>query len=208
MTEVGLPPGASVHRSADGEASVSFLSRGDRVRGRARAHASAAAPLVLLGAPDGAAWGAYAQAALSAWSGWGSVAAFDAPLCGARRSDKLSGLAFDGEESLARAVHADLEVQLECDLAAALDWLQGELPLPLRRVAFVGLGRSAALARGFCEREPRLDLALLAVEPAHALVLTRGPGGDRVFERTLPSFEPRAASLDAVARLVRAAIGD
>ena len=201
-------PGASVRRSPDGETCVSFLSRGDRVRGRARAHASAAPPLVLLAPPDGAAFGAYADAALAAWSAWSSVAAFDLPLCGSRRSDKLGGLAFDSDETLALAIRADLELQLESDLATALDWLAAELPAVPSRIAFVGLGRGAELARGFCEREPRLDVALLAVEPPHALLLTRGPDGDRLFERTLPSLDPRPGALEAVARLLRAALGD
>jgi hypothetical protein len=200
--------GVSVRRSPDGEASVSFLSRGDRVRGRVRVHASPSAPLVLLGPPDGAAFGAYADAALRSWCAWGSIATFDLPLCGGRRSEKLTAVAFDPGVDLARALRADLEAQLEWDLAIALDWLAEELRPPPPHTAFVGLGRSAGLARAFCERESRLDAALLAVEPAHALVLTRGSDGDRVFERTLPSFDPRPPALDSIARLLRAALED
>lgn len=207
MSDATEPLVASVRRREEGETEVSFLSRGDRVRGRVRTHAAPRAPLVLLGPPDGAAWGAYADAALRAWSAWGSIATFDLPLCGARRSDKLSAIAFDPEAELAAAIHGDLEAQLESDLALALDWLARELPSPAPRTAFVGLGKSAALARTFCERESRLDTALLAIEPQHALVLTRSADGDRVFERTLPSFEPRASALESVARLVRAALG-
>jgi hypothetical protein len=207
MSDATEPRVASVRRTGDGETQVSFLSRGDRVRGRVRAHAAPRAPLVVLGPPDGAAWGAYADAALRSWSAWGSIASFDLPLCGARRSDKLSAIAFDPEADLAAAIHGDLEAQLESDLAIALDWLAEELPSPAPRTAFVGLGRSAALARSFCEGESRLDTALLAIEPQHALVLTRNADGDRVFERSLPSFEPRAVALQSIARLIRAALG-
>jgi hypothetical protein len=199
--------GASTRPDAEGGVRVTFLSRGDRVRGRVRLHRSDA-PLVLVGAPDGEADGPWASAVLHAWCGWASLAAFDLPLCGGRRSDKLSALAFDPQAALARALRPDLEVQLQADLESALDWLGEELEPPPRRIGFVGLGRAAELARSFCEREPRLDVALLAVEPTHALVLTRGPEGDRVFERTLPSFDPRPSALDAVARLLRAALGD
>jgi hypothetical protein len=207
VTDSAQPLVASVRRTV-GETQVSFLSRGDRVRGRLRAHRTASAPLVVLGPPDGAAFGAYADAALGSWSAWGSIASFDLPLCGTRRSDKLSALAFDPNAELAAVLHADLEAQVESDLAIALDWLGRELVTPPPRIAFVGLGRSAGLARGFCEREARLDSVLLAVEPALALVITRGADGDRVFERTLPSFEPRSPALDSVARLLRAALGD
>jgi hypothetical protein len=206
---VNESPGAlGVHarRDDEGELRVSFLSRGDRVRGRLCAQASAAAPLVLLGAPEGDAFGVYASAALRDFSSWASVAAFDLPLCGGRRSEKLSALAFDPAAPLARTLRSDLEAQVECDLGRALDWVAGELPDAPRRTAFVGLGRSAELARTFCEREPRLDVALLAVEPAQALVLTRGADGDCVFERSLPSFEPRGSALAALARLLRAAL--
>jgi dienelactone hydrolase len=117
------------------------------VRGRiAKPSGAGPHPVVVLVGPDGAAQGPFVEAALSALLPRSAVVVFDLPLCGSRRSDKLTALALDPRQKLGRRLRADLEAQLDADLAAVLALVAAEPDLDATRVTFAGVGLGAKLA--------------------------------------------------------------
>jgi hypothetical protein len=148
----------------------SLLARGDRVRGRI-ALPSGAGPhaVVVLAGPDGCASGAFVESALAALLPRCAVVSFDLPLCGSRRSDKLSALALDPRRPLARRLRADLEAQVAADLAAVLALIAAQPELDAARVTFAAAGLGAKLAGATAKRTPgfaRVALAQAGKSPA------------------------------------------
>jgi hypothetical protein len=127
------------------------------------------------------------------------VAVFDLPLCGSRRSDKLSELVLDAGADAARLLRPELELQLASDLSRGLDVLE-EDPSPPSSIAYVGVGLGADLATLFCEREARLRAFVLAADPASAVVVDRTPEGDRSWTLPLSSTFRRLAEIAAALR--------
>ena len=138
-----------------------LLSRGDRVHGhtwkpqRRGRHA-----VVILCTADGQAGGEWIERARTAWSQRAALASFDLPLCGSRRSDKLSELALDPNHPLAARLRADLEAQTAADLERVTAHLRVDPDLDPARVALVAVGLGARLARAFGSA----DHGLAAVE--------------------------------------------
>jgi hypothetical protein len=81
----------------------SLLARGDRVRGRiAKPPGTGPHAVIVLAGPDGCADGPFVESALAALAPRRAVVVFDLPLCGSRRSDKLSALVLDPRKPLAK----------------------------------------------------------------------------------------------------------
>ena len=166
MTEhqsVRDPLGAVIYGGTGGQVRFSFVSRGDRVYGRVVTPPRGGRyPFLLVTAPDGRCENPFVEAAMAAWSGSYAVATLDLPLCGRRRSDKLTAVALNATHPLGRSLRADLESQLESDLTRCLGLL-GDLPqLDPANAAYIGVGLGADLARRFCLREPGLAAIVLA----------------------------------------------
>jgi hypothetical protein len=144
-------------------AQFSLLSRGDRVRGRVAGHlAGEARPLVIVCGPDGAASGELVDTCLVGWSGWAVVASIDLPLCGARRSEKLSEDAFDPTSSLSARLARDIRRQVASDLDSARAWLIAHVSIDRERLAVAGFGLGSRLVRSYCERSRDLAAHVLA----------------------------------------------
>lgn len=147
-----MTTGLAVRRDG-AERSWSLLARGDRVRGRIVAPAGAGPhPVVVLASPDGCAQGPFVESALAALAGRRALVVFDLPLCGSRKSDKLSAFALDPDQPLARRLRADLDAQVEADLAAVLALVAAQPDLDAKRVTFAGVGRGGALAGAAAKR--------------------------------------------------------
>jgi hypothetical protein len=141
----------------------SLISRGDLVRGRVAGHQPGEArPLGIVCGPDGAAAGEQVDACLAAWSRWAVVASIDLPLCGARRSEKLSELAFDPASKLSARLAGDIRRQVASDLEAARAWLSAHAPVDRERIALAGFGLGSRLVRSYCERSRDLAAHVLA----------------------------------------------
>lgn len=99
------------------EVRFTLSSRGDLVRGRLfGADSRGKRPLVLFASEDGSTYSPSVVATARAWSAWCVLASIDLPLCGARRSEKLSQAVFDAASPLAARLRGDLESQLASDL--------------------------------------------------------------------------------------------
>lgn len=145
----------------------SLLSRGDRVHGYLiRPAHPGPHPVLLLAGPDGCASSALAESAALACSATAALISFDLPLCGARRSDKLSALALDPGTPLAVRLRPELEQQVAADLAAVLALVAADPELDASRVTFVGVGLGAELARGFLGAPSGLAHVEIAKDPA------------------------------------------
>jgi len=139
-----------VTRRDGSETEWSLLSRGDRVRGRSVKPTHAGRhPVILLAGPDGCASSAFVESAAAAWCARTALVVFDLPLCGSRKSDKLTSLALDARLPLARRFRAELEAQVAADLAAVLALIAADPELDAGRVTFVGVGLGGELARAF-----------------------------------------------------------
>jgi hypothetical protein len=145
----------------------SLLSRGDRVHGYVIRPAHAGPhPVILLAGPDGCASSALAESAASACSATAALISFDLPLCGARKSDKLSALALDARTPLAARLRPELEQQVAADLASVLALVAADPELDASRVTFVGVGLGAELARGFLADPNGVAHVAIAKDPA------------------------------------------
>lgn len=194
------PLGASARAIGAGRLEVSLLSRGDRVRARVARAARARAPVVLLGTADGSALSRFADAALGAWSSFATVAALDLPLCGARKSDKLSADAFRPGAPLAQRLRAELELQLGSDLARLLDWLAGDAAGEIP-AAWLALGLAASLEPR--PADPRLRARLRAGAPGQALAIESSASGSAASGPLLADFEPSPRNLGALAQILK-----
>jgi hypothetical protein len=194
------PLGASSRALRAGRLEVSLLSRGDRVRARVARAASARAPVILIGAPDGSAAAPFSDAALGAWSSFATVAALDLPLCGARKSDKLSADAFRPGAALAERLRPELELQLGSDLARLLDWLTSDAGGETA-AAWLALGLAARLEPR--PADPRLRAWLRAAEPGRALAIERSAAAGVAPGPVLADFEPSPRNLDALAEILK-----
>jgi len=133
-----------------GESHWTLLSRGDRVHGRTWKPAKRGPhSVVILCGPDGVGSGEWVEVVRAAWSARAALATFDLPLCGSRRSDKLSTLALDPSHPLATRLAADLDAQTAADLAQVVSHLQADPDLDPARLSLVAAGLGARLARGF-----------------------------------------------------------
>ena len=158
-----LPAGAVV-RELGTESHWSVLSHGDRLHGRTlRPVRRDRSPVAILCTPDGSASHELVARARAAWPEH-ALAVFDLVLCGSRRSDKLSALALDPSQPLARRLRGDLEAQTAADLAAVVALLRADRALDAARISLVGAGVGAELARGFAAGEH--GLAAVVLEPA------------------------------------------
>ena len=158
--------GLAVQR-AGRETGWSLLSRGDRVRGRTRKPASTPRhPVILLAPPDGDASSEFCASAAAAWCARAALVVFDLPLCGSRRSDKLTALALDATLPIARRLRPDLEAQVAADIGAVLALIQADPELDPARVTFVGVGLGAELARPFVEKAGGFAHVVLALDDA------------------------------------------
>lgn len=189
------PLGAVLQRLESGY-HFTLLSRGDRVHGRVNAPLGPGPwPLILIAAPDGEADGAGARAAREAWCEWAVTAALDLPLCGARRSDKLSLEAFGARGELVERLAPDLELQIHSDLERCLRFLGGVLPVDTSRTALACAGEAGALALGFCARADQVRaLALPRVEAAEAVAASAGEGRATLLDGGPPDAEWIAAA--------------
>jgi hypothetical protein len=124
--------------------------------------------LILVVAPDGCAEHSTVDTLIAAWSSWAAVAAIDLPLCGARRSDKLSLSSFEKDESIAARIRHDVETQIESDLERTFAFLGAE------RSAFFGAGLGADLAIPFCRNAS--GLLAIALAPTSPLDVPLGEG--------------------------------
>ncbi len=142
-------PGLALRR--DGARTAwSLLSRGDRVHGcTVRPTGRGPHPVILLAGPDGCASSAFVESAASAWCAHAALVTFDLPLCGARKSDKLSALALGTTTALAKRLRPEIEAQVAADLAQLLGLVATDPALDETRVTFVGVGLGAKLARAF-----------------------------------------------------------
>jgi len=160
------PPAGSVLVERGRESHWSVLSRGDRLHGRTFRPARGERPAaVILCTPDGTAAHELVLRARSIWAER-AVAVFDLVLCGSRRSDKLSAQAFDPAQPLSARLHADLAAQTAADLAAVAALLRADRALDGARIALVGAGRGAALAREFAAGAHGLATAVLEPDAA------------------------------------------
>jgi dienelactone hydrolase len=155
---------AALHR-ASGETRFSLLSGGDRVRGRiVRPAGRGPHPVVLVCGPGGSAESLFAEQAAAAWSGRAALVLIDLPLCGSRKSDKLSALALDRAQPLAQRLRAELLAQTAGDLSLVLGLVAEQPDLDAARVSLVGVGLGAELARDFAESADGLAHVELAPE--------------------------------------------
>ena len=137
-------------RRLGNETRWSLLSRGDRVHGRTLTPAGAGRhPVILLVGPDGVATSAFVDSAAAAWCARAALVVFDLPLCGSRKSDKLTALALDARLPLAERLRSELEAQVGSDLAEVQRLIAADPALDATRVTFVGVGLGAELARTF-----------------------------------------------------------
>ncbi len=149
------------------EISWSLLSRGDRVRGRTVAPMHTGRhPVILLAGPDGCASSEFCDGAAAVWCTRAALVVFDLPLCGTRRSDKLTALAFDSTLPIARRLRPDLEAQVAADIAAVLALIDADPELDPARVTFVGVGLGAELARRFLAKPSAIAHIVLAPDDA------------------------------------------
>ncbi len=128
----------------------SLTSSGDRVRGRTLKPAHAGPhPVFLLASPDGCADSAFVESAAAAWCARAALVVFDLPLCGSRKSDKLTSLALDDRLPLAQRLRPELEAQVAWDFRQVLALIASDPELDSARVTFVGVGLGGRLARAF-----------------------------------------------------------
>jgi len=159
------------------ETAWSLLSRGDRVRGCTRKPAQAGRhPVILLAGPDGCASSEFCASAAAAWCARVALVVFDLPLCGSRRSDKLTALALDATLPIARRLRPDLEAQAAADFALVLALIAADPELDPARVTFVGVGLGAELARSFLEQPNKLAQVVLYKDDAPATSWLREVG--------------------------------
>jgi dienelactone hydrolase len=145
------------------ETAWSLLSRGDRVRGRIVKPAHAGRhPVILLAGPDGCLSSVFVESAAAAWCARAALVVFDLPLCGSRKSDKLSALSLDLRLPLAQRLRAELEQQVASDIAQALALIEADPELDVARVTFVGVGLGAELARGYLAAPSAIAQVVLA----------------------------------------------
>lgn len=166
-------PLAAVFRNGPGdEQRIEFSSRGDRVSGWLKTpSASGPPPLVVLGHGAGLSTSDPRLVALaSAWCQRGAaVAAFDLPLHGARKSDKLSDALLEAMGEPERLEHPDalrlcceFLVQAKFDLRRAIDALCLEERVDRSRIAYAGFSLGAMVGAHLCADEPRVACAVLA----------------------------------------------
>jgi len=150
-------------RRRGAETCWSLLSRGDRVRGRTvKPVHSGRHPVILLAGPDGCASSVFIESAAAAWCARAALVVFDLPLCGSRKSDKLTSLALDERLPLAQWLRPELEAQVASDIAAVLELVAADPELDAARVTFVGVGLGATLARAFLAAPSALAQIVLA----------------------------------------------
>lgn len=164
-------------RRAGRERSWSTLSRGDRVHGRTLVPAQPGRhPVILLAPPDGCANSEFCAAAAALWCARAAVVVFDLPLCGSRRSDKLTALALDPTLPIAHRLRPDLEAQVAADLEAVLALIAADRELDRARVTFVGVGLGAELARAFVANPSSVARVELAKDDAPGATWLREVG--------------------------------
>jgi pimeloyl-ACP methyl ester carboxylesterase len=159
------------------ETGWSLLARGDRVRGRTIKPAQGARhPVILLAGPDGCANSEFCANAASAWCARAALVVFDLPLCGSRKSDKLTALALDATLPIARRLRPDVEAQVEADIAAVLTLIAADPELDPARVTLVGVGLGAELARSFAAKPVGVAQVVLHKDEAPATAWLREIG--------------------------------
>ncbi|MFI5314234.1 MAG: hypothetical protein ACHQ6T_00905 [Myxococcota bacterium] len=150
---------------AAGETRWSVLSRGDRVRGRLwKPPRRGPHAVAILCSADGCSGGPLVERARAAWTSRAALATFDLPLCGARRSDKLSASALDPSHPHSARLRADLEAQTAADLEQVVALLRRDPDLDPARMSLIGVGLGARLASGFAAAAHGLASVLLAPE--------------------------------------------
>ncbi|MBW2280113.1 MAG: hypothetical protein JRG76_02775 [Deltaproteobacteria bacterium] len=149
----------------DGEYRFWLSSRGDLVRGRVRSSKGGPGqPLVVVAAPGGGADHPWVDALFAAWSEWAALVALDLPLCGSRRSDKLSEYGLDPGHAIAAQIRGDLESQLAADLAAVVELVRGrDRPRPAC-VSLVASGPTAQWAEAAARKAGGFDPVLVSAE--------------------------------------------
>ncbi len=159
------------------ETGWSLLARGDRVRGRTIKPAQGTRhPVILLAGPDGCANSEFCANAAAAWCARAALVVFDLPLCGSRKSDKLTALALDATLPIARRLRPDVEAQVEADIAALLTLIAADPELDPARVTFVGVGLGAELARSFAAKPVGVAQVVLSKDEAPATSWLREVG--------------------------------
>lgn len=196
------PPGTTwLEREAGDRVDVELcmLSRGDRVWGRCRLRRDGArANGVVLLSPDGCGGGVWYRAAVEAFGSWATVATIDVPLCGRRRSDKLSADGLDPSTALGAQLAQDLSSQLGADLDHLTGLLHARGGPSRERTSVVALGIGAALLA------PRLGTVawpqvVVLADPGDELPPV--PAGVRRV--ALPDEDRAAPFLEDLARYVR-----
>ena len=155
--------------TGDGEYRFWLSSRGDLVRGRVRSSKGGPGqPLVVAAAPGGAADHPWVDALFEAWSEWAALVALDLPLCGSRRSEKLSEPGLDPGHAIAARIRSDLESQLAADLRAVVDLVRGDDRPHPARIALVAAGPTAAWVESAAREAARFDPVLVTADPDQA----------------------------------------
>ncbi len=153
---------AAFHPHGD-ELRFTLMSRGDLVRGRLVDRCDDhGRPLVIVAGPDGRADHPLIDWIIDAWTDWCAVASIDLPLCGGRASEKLSDLVLGADAPLREQLAADLEAQVADDLRNTAQVLAEHGGGGSGRLALVGLGLGAQLARGFADGAEPFDLVALS----------------------------------------------
>jgi hypothetical protein len=180
-------------RAAGDVARSEFVSRGDRVPVRVWLPAPSAGPAplcVFLAGSDGEpATDPDATPLALARSGI-AAASWDLPLCGARRSPKLSELLWTGARSSTprpeqRMLVEEVLRQGAAELSAALDHLATWPEIDAARSAAVGSDLAAAVIATCCAREERLRAIAIGALELPAFPLAAVPA------RALQEFAPR-----------------
>jgi len=154
---------SSAFHSRGDELRFTLSSRGDLVRGRLVDRCdNPGRPLVIVGGPSGSADHPVIDRIIDTWTDWCAVAAIDLPLCGARSGEKLTELVFGPGTTLRDPFAADIEAQVAHDLRSTAQVLAERGASSGVKLAFVGLGLSAELARGFADAAEPFDLVSLA----------------------------------------------
>jgi hypothetical protein len=207
-TESGLPEGTTWLTRPEGASSTDeggfcLLSRGDRVWGRCRPSASDRLERsgVIFLSPDGDSEHGWVTRAFDGWSNWATIASLDLPLCGRRRSEKLSAAADDPGDEAGRRLQPYLARQLQEDLGLLVQLLGSVCRIEPDRIAVVAVGSSVARALP-CVEDGNWPPVVVLAPPAPGISL-----GPSVRSLPLPEAFELDAWLEEVGSYLRTALG-
>ncbi len=144
--ETNEEPFGAAFQEREGVTHFTLLSRGDRVRGVLISPDDVETnALVLVITPDGTAGHPLVAELASQWEDWADVASIDLPLCGGRRSEKLSEIGFEPEHPVAQQIRGDLDLQIQADIERTAELLADHTGIDERGLACLAVGLGASL---------------------------------------------------------------